>query len=259
MKKQLTVFLTLLLISQQAICEDTPIVCGDNGDGTLTDSRSGLIWQKCDFGQSWNGTTCEGESKRLNWYSAMILAKSNKFLGKADWRLPTSSEFLTVTTEMWQCLIPKQSGYYTSEVQSYWSITPEKNQEDNNHVFYLSARINNPLPHVYLSGARLVRAGTLNEGEGLPEFNALYMFAVKKQKELDGVANENAAKEGAKNKADEARLASFRKNLKVGDKVGISWNEIGLVLQVNGNLVRVQIGYNEKWFRRDALFPVISR
>ncbi len=51
----------------------------DNGDGTVTDHNTGLIWQ--------HG---EGESK--NWESALIYCESLSLASKSDWRLPNHKE-----------------------------------------------------------------------------------------------------------------------------------------------------------------------
>ncbi|MBZ9611987.1 DUF1566 domain-containing protein [Rheinheimera maricola] len=57
----------------------------DNNDGTLTAVATNLIWQRCSIGQNWNGSTCTGNAKTLNWYDARALAKD-------EWRLPTLDE-----------------------------------------------------------------------------------------------------------------------------------------------------------------------
>ncbi len=30
----------------------------DNGDGTATDTLTGLLWKRCSEGQTWDGATC---------------------------------------------------------------------------------------------------------------------------------------------------------------------------------------------------------
>jgi hypothetical protein len=75
----------------------------DNNDGTLTDPRTGLIWQKCAVGQKWDGKTCNGSAEQLTWFSAMIAAKQSKNLGMSDWRLPTSTEFRSVARSNEDC------------------------------------------------------------------------------------------------------------------------------------------------------------
>jgi len=52
----------------------------DNGDGTITDRATGLIWQKADSG------------KPLNWEQALAYAEGLTLAGHDDWRLPNAKE-----------------------------------------------------------------------------------------------------------------------------------------------------------------------
>lgn len=61
----------------------------ENDDDTIISLATKLIWQRCSVGQNWNGTTCTGNAKALNWYDAMALAKG-------EWRLPTLDELETL-------------------------------------------------------------------------------------------------------------------------------------------------------------------
>lgn len=61
----------------------------DNGDGTITDVKTNLTWQRCSVGQHWNVSTCKGEAAGFNWGDAMMLAKDG-------WRLPTKEELDTL-------------------------------------------------------------------------------------------------------------------------------------------------------------------
>lgn len=65
----------------------------DNGDGTLTDPQTGLIWQSCLHGVIWDGKACIGEPTELKWHEALLAAEANQFLGHSDWILPTKEQF----------------------------------------------------------------------------------------------------------------------------------------------------------------------
>ncbi len=59
----------------------------DFGDGTVLDSRTGLMWMKKDYWQR--------EGKWVNWYTANEYAQrmnNKEFAGYSDWRLPTAEE-----------------------------------------------------------------------------------------------------------------------------------------------------------------------
>jgi hypothetical protein len=52
----------------------------DNGDGTITDKATGLMWQKTDSGQG------------LDWEGALAYAENLELAGHSDWRLPNAKE-----------------------------------------------------------------------------------------------------------------------------------------------------------------------
>jgi hypothetical protein len=56
----------------------------DNGDGTITDHATGLMWQKADSG------------KGMNWEQALTYAAHSKFAGYSDWRLPNAKELQSI-------------------------------------------------------------------------------------------------------------------------------------------------------------------
>ena len=59
----------------------------DNGDGTILDQHSGLVWQQAD--------SYHELKKGMNWYEALEyvdLKNYEKFAGFEDWRLPTLNE-----------------------------------------------------------------------------------------------------------------------------------------------------------------------
>ena len=61
----------------------------DNKNGTVTHSKTGLIWQRCSIGQNWTGQTCEGNAEKLTWNNSMKLAGNG-------WKIPTNEELRTL-------------------------------------------------------------------------------------------------------------------------------------------------------------------
>jgi hypothetical protein len=61
----------------------------DNGDGTVTDSETGLIWQK----------TPSAETK--NWQDALAACTDLSLAGKSDWRLPNRNELQSIVDYRW--------------------------------------------------------------------------------------------------------------------------------------------------------------
>lgn len=70
-----------------------------HGNGTVTDTRTGLTWKRCAEGQSWNGSTCTGSASRHTWANALALAEASTFAGHGDWRLPSLKELRSLVEE----------------------------------------------------------------------------------------------------------------------------------------------------------------
>ncbi|SEI38655.1 Protein of unknown function [Allopseudospirillum japonicum] len=68
----------------------------DHGDGTVTDTQTGLMWMRCSIDQQWNGTTCTGEASEHSWAGANAFTNQHRFAGRSDWRLPTVDELETL-------------------------------------------------------------------------------------------------------------------------------------------------------------------
>ena len=64
----------------------------DNGDGTVTDPTTGLIWMRCSMGQTWDGTTCTGTASNYVWAPNVTAT----FAGHSDWRVPNIRELQTI-------------------------------------------------------------------------------------------------------------------------------------------------------------------
>ncbi|MCI5163233.1 MAG: DUF1566 domain-containing protein, partial [Candidatus Electrothrix sp. AX5] len=88
----------------------------DHGDGTITDTKTGLMWKRCSEGLSGDNCedgkagkryTCEdgkterytsddGKAESYNWDNAMQRFKNVAYAGYADWRLPSVNELETL-------------------------------------------------------------------------------------------------------------------------------------------------------------------
>ena len=67
----------------------------DNGDGTITDNDTGLMWEKCTYGQS--GTNCgTGSTAGLDFAQALSTCMSLSLAGHSDWRLPNRFELESI-------------------------------------------------------------------------------------------------------------------------------------------------------------------
>jgi hypothetical protein len=73
----------------------------DNGDGTVYDGRTGLVWQKCSMGQN-NDTTCSGTATTATWAIALTYCNDLNsynavgFASHTTWRLPNINELKSI-------------------------------------------------------------------------------------------------------------------------------------------------------------------
>jgi len=84
----------------------------DNGDGSVTDVDSKLMWMRCSAGQSWVNAQCTGQVTAFNWPDAVREANQINRNGDAffnDWRLPSLRDLATITDRgsgQTQCVRP---------------------------------------------------------------------------------------------------------------------------------------------------------
>ena len=75
----------------------------DHQDGTVTDTRTGLMWRQCSLGRTWQEGHCVGETGSYAWDRAQpaldLVNQDDGLSGHTDWRLPTLVELLTVVQE----------------------------------------------------------------------------------------------------------------------------------------------------------------
>lgn len=67
----------------------------DNGDGTVSDNRTQLTWQRCASNQTYSGGTCIGTVAGINWSNSLILCKNLTLAGRS-WRMPNTIEAVTL-------------------------------------------------------------------------------------------------------------------------------------------------------------------
>ena len=65
----------------------------DNGNGTITDHATGLMWMELDSGSFSAGENLDGA---LNWEQALAFAETMDYAGHSDWRLPNAKELQSI-------------------------------------------------------------------------------------------------------------------------------------------------------------------
>jgi len=111
-------------------CTDTTIparnpdaVYIDNGDGTVTDTRTQLMWKRCAEGMTWDGATCTGSALTLKWTDALAQAMT-AYAGNNDWRLPNVKELFTLVEECRTGPAINSAVFPNAPSAIVWSSTP---------------------------------------------------------------------------------------------------------------------------------------
>ena len=138
----LALLLFALLCTINTSFAATPSTCFDNtpgnmtnrftdlGDGTVLDTLTDLIWQRCNLSQTWSTTieSCQSFTKTRNWRDSLLAIQNynaNQFaLGLPDnWRMPNIKE-LSSTINL-SCVNYALDGeIFPSAETVYWSSTP---------------------------------------------------------------------------------------------------------------------------------------
>lgn len=99
----------------------------DNGDGTVTDLTSGLMWKQCAEGQT--GADCSvGDAVVYNWQEALQRAEAVDrgagFAGHNDWRLPNIKELGSLVET--KCVEPaiNTTLFPNTPSAGFWSGSP---------------------------------------------------------------------------------------------------------------------------------------
>ena len=130
----------------------------DNGDGTVTDTNTKLMWKQCAEGQ--NGPDCQGESKTFTWDIAMqipkMLNQRGGFAGYHDWRLPTKTELVSLVVRERTHPAICTEAFPNASSNAFWSSSPSVDY-DAWYVHFIGGDVgNNNRGHAF--AVRLVRA-----------------------------------------------------------------------------------------------------
>jgi len=109
----------------------------DNGDGTVTDNATGLMWAQDDTGEG------------MIWEDALSIAEGSEYAGYSDWRLPDAKELQSIVDytrapsvtgtaaidPVFSCT-PITSEAGTTDYPFYWSGTTHANWTEGNSGSY---------------------------------------------------------------------------------------------------------------------------
>ena len=113
----------------------------ENGDGTVTDLETRLMWMRCSSGQQWLGQRCIGIADAHGWLETKQYADKVNRDGEAffnDWRVPSLRELATITDR--GCVNPRTnlSVFPDTPAAPFWSSTPRPGESSGARFLALS-------------------------------------------------------------------------------------------------------------------------
>ncbi len=91
----------------------------DNGNGTITDNLTNLVWQK------------EPNTNAITWENALLYANNLILENDSDWRMPNIKEIQSLNDEGFVNPSVNTSIFSNIGVKKYWSSTSQQNQVAN--------------------------------------------------------------------------------------------------------------------------------
>jgi hypothetical protein len=110
----------------------------DLTDGTISDTKTGLIWMRCSIGQTWDGSNCVGTASSLTWTQALSTAESIDYASSTDWRVPNLKELLSTIEEACTSPTINETTFPDTNIDWYWTSTPTQNDAENVWLIHYS-------------------------------------------------------------------------------------------------------------------------
>ena len=85
----------------------------DNGDGTVTDNKTGLMWSKDDVSE-----------ERLTWAKAVKACAALRLGSHDDWVVPSREQLLTLVDDTRHSPAIDSSAFPSCKSEWYWTSTP---------------------------------------------------------------------------------------------------------------------------------------
>jgi len=126
-------------------------------EGTVLDTKTGLMWMRCAIGQQWHNDQCHGELSILSWQEALVVAATIRFAKFDDWRLPNLHELSSITELKCQSPAANLQMFPNTAPQNYWTSTTFVNSNDNAWLVHFDVGENHTANKNRRAHARLVR------------------------------------------------------------------------------------------------------
>lgn len=129
-----------------------------HGDGTVTDTRTGIMWKQCVEGLS--GTDCsQGTATTMPWAEALNHAEGHSFAGFSDWRLPNITELGSLVEECMVMPTINTATFPSTPGAWVWSSSPYAGSSSSAWYIYFANGVAGVSSRGDPNGVRLARGG----------------------------------------------------------------------------------------------------
>lgn len=111
----------------------------DNGDGTVTDHETMLMWMRCAAGQTWANGACKGVPdpkplEKATAYAEQVNRQGDYFFN--DWRMPSLPELASIAER--ECADPRidLSVFPETPSEFFWSRSARASDSDGDPLRY---------------------------------------------------------------------------------------------------------------------------
>ena len=112
-----------------------------NGNGTVKDRVSGLMWMRCALGQQWRDQRCAFNHHGYTFVEAReAVSEFNSaggFSGYRDWRLPDMKELMTIVELRCEDPAINSHAFPDASVTGYWSSQRDPDYSDGAMLIHL--------------------------------------------------------------------------------------------------------------------------
>ena len=129
-----------------------------HGDGTVTDTVTGLMWMQCSLGQN-SATDCSGSASSYNWKEALEAAEGHVFATYSDWRLPNIKELSSLAARDRYSPAINSTVFPNTKSSLYWSTSPDASGGEYAWQLYFNDGDDYGSARDYVYYVRLVRVG----------------------------------------------------------------------------------------------------
>ena len=187
----------------------------DNGNGTVTHKKTGLMWQRCSVGQTWTNSICSGSALRMPYNSAITQAST--LAGYGDWRVPTLNELRTILEYKNHSPTISNSLFPNTDFDFwYWSTTNSSFYRYLDYVWVLSfndgrdtndskissnavrlvrtALVSNPVPAPIATPTTIDLSATLSQSSSRIQQNTNIIYTATVTNNGTGTANNSLLK-----------------------------------------------------------------